>query len=81
MFLNTFLAYLEYWEVIQLRINHIFFFSNFILFKGVLAYKVNFVFVVIHEITSGLNPNLHELRKQEKCSSLEPPRSKLYKTQ
>ena len=27
------------------------------------------------------NPNWHELRKQEKCSSLEPPRSKFYKTQ
>ena len=29
----------------------------------------------------GLNPNWHELRKQEKCSSLAPPRSKFYKTQ
>ena len=28
-----------------------------------------------------LNPNWHELRKQEKCSSLAPPRSKFYKTQ
>ena len=27
------------------------------------------------------NPNWHELRKQEKCSSLVPPRSKFYKTQ
>ena len=27
------------------------------------------------------NPNWHELRKQEKCSSLAPPRSKFYKTQ
>ena len=28
-----------------------------------------------------LNPNWHELRKQEKCSSLAPPRSIFYKTQ
>jgi hypothetical protein len=27
------------------------------------------------------NPNWHELRKQEKCSSLAPHRSKFYKTQ
>jgi hypothetical protein len=30
---------------------------------------------------NGLNPNWHELGKQEKCSSLAPPRSKFYKTQ
>ena len=28
-----------------------------------------------------LNPNWHELKKQEKCSPLAPPRSKFYKTQ
>ena len=28
-----------------------------------------------------LNPNWHELRKKEKCSSLAPPWSKVYKTQ
>jgi hypothetical protein len=28
-----------------------------------------------------LNPNWHELRKQKKCSSLVPPKSKFYKTQ
>ena len=28
-----------------------------------------------------INPNWHELRKQEKCSSLVPPRSRSYKTQ
>ena len=28
-----------------------------------------------------LNPNCHELRKQEKCSSLAPPRSIFYKNQ
>ena len=27
------------------------------------------------------NPNWHQLRKQEKCSPLAPPRSKFYKTQ
>ena len=27
-----------------------------------------------------INPNWHELRKQEKCSSLVQPRSKFYKT-
>ena len=28
-----------------------------------------------------LNPNWHELRKQEKCLSLAPPRRNFYKTQ
>ena len=38
---------------------------------------------IYHGATLGLyfNPNWHELRKPEKCSSLEPPRSKFYKTQ
>ena len=31
---------------------------------------------IVHRI----NPNWHELRKQEKCSSLAPPRSTFYKT-
>ena len=34
-----------------------------------------------YRLTFILNPNWHELRKQEKCSSLAPPRSKFYKTQ
>ena len=35
----------------------------------------------VHGFSQRPNPNWHELRKQEKSSSLEPPRSKFYKTQ
>ena len=33
------------------------------------------------EVLGFVNPNLHELSKQEKCSSLAPPRSTFYKIQ
>ena len=34
-----------------------------------------------YRVVSDINPNWHELWKQEKCSSLTPPMSKFYKTQ
>ena len=37
--------------------------------------KVEFVIHIL-----GVNPNWHEPRKQEKCSSLAPPRSNFYNT-
>ena len=47
---------------------------------------VLFSFLVLYELIGRLkmyqlNPNWHEIRKHEKCSSLAPPRSKFYKTQ
>ena len=36
---------------------------------------------VILTLFQYLEPNWHELRKQEKCSSLASPRNKFYKTQ
>ena len=37
--------------------------------------------VISRLLSKAFNPNWHELRKQEKCSSLAPPRSKFYNTQ
>ena len=49
-----------------------------------LTWKVwwrDLVFIKWRTCKCCLNPNWHELRKQEKCSSLAQPRSKFYKTQ
>ena len=37
--------------------------------------------VMVFEFFHGINPNWHELWKQEKCSSLAPPSGIFYKTQ
>ena len=55
-------------------------------FKNITCILTFFVIILLHisllfMYLVGVNPHWHELHKQEKCSSLEPPRGIFYKTQ